>query len=61
MEVSGYGVEAVEIITPELTSARAHTHVFITFTHIPLSSSGSSQHSLFHFVSFCGKGVRRAL
>lgn len=36
MEVLGYGVGVVEAITPALTSARAHTHVFITFcTHSP--------------------------
>lgn len=36
MEVLGYGVGVVEIISPALTPARAHTHVFITFyTHSP--------------------------
>lgn len=36
MEVLGYRVGVVEIITPALTSARAHTHVFIIFyTHSP--------------------------
>lgn len=36
MEVLGCGVGVVEIITSALTSARAHTHVFITFyTHSP--------------------------
>lgn len=31
IEVLGYGMGVVEITTPALTSARAHTHVFITF------------------------------